>query len=108
MRPRFLCHAHAHAELSVLQGYLKRRAYISTQGPLAHTVKDFWRMVWEQHVSVIAVVTQFVEKGREKSYRYWPSARATEEYGTTHVTFEAERDAPSYTVRRFLVRDVAR
>jgi protein tyrosine phosphatase len=92
----------------LLQGYLKRRAYISAQGPLAHTVKDFWRMVWEQHVSVIAVVTRFVENGKEKAYRYWPSARTTEEYGTMHVTFEAERDTAAYTVRRFLVRNVAR
>lgn len=65
-------------------------------------------MVWEQHVTVIAVVTKMVEKGREKSYRYWPPARATEEYGTVHVTFEAERETPTYTVRRFLVRDVGR
>ncbi|KAF7230612.1 tyrosine-protein phosphatase non-receptor type 14 [Nothobranchius furzeri] len=46
--------------------------YIATQGPLAHTCGDFWQMVWEQGVNVIAMVTAEEECGRSKSHRYWP------------------------------------
>lgn len=32
-------------------------SYIATQGPLANTCQDFWQMVWEQGVAIIAMVT---------------------------------------------------
>ncbi|XP_043912687.1 tyrosine-protein phosphatase non-receptor type 13-like [Protopterus annectens] len=46
--------------------------YISTQGPLPGTINDFWEMVWENNVSVIAMMTQEVEHGKIKCHRYWP------------------------------------
>lgn len=46
--------------------------YIAAQGPLRHTVVDFWRMVVEQQVSVIVCLTPEIEKNMEKCARYWP------------------------------------
>lgn len=31
--------------------------YLSCQGPLSNTCQDFWQMVWEQGVAIIAMVT---------------------------------------------------
>jgi len=39
----------------VRQGYRVRRSYIATQGPLAETTDDLWRMLWE-HCSNIVVM----------------------------------------------------
>lgn len=46
------------------QGYNDRKEYISTQGPLASTSDDFWRMVWEQNSRAIVNLTRCHEKGR--------------------------------------------
>jgi len=37
--------------------------YIAAQAPMESTVKDWWRMVWEQQAKVIMMVTALEENG---------------------------------------------
>uniref|UniRef100_A0A4W5P2G9 protein-tyrosine-phosphatase n=1 Tax=Hucho hucho TaxID=62062 RepID=A0A4W5P2G9_9TELE len=57
---------------SFIKGVSGARAYIATQGPLPHTVLDFWRMLWEYNTEVIVMVCREFEMGRKKCERYWP------------------------------------
>lgn len=49
---------------------------ISTQGPLASTIIDFWTMVRDQSIDLIVMLTDLEEKtGREKCHLYWPTSK---------------------------------
>uniref|UniRef100_A0A674E9B9 protein-tyrosine-phosphatase n=1 Tax=Salmo trutta TaxID=8032 RepID=A0A674E9B9_SALTR len=38
---------------SFIKGATKTKKYIATQGPLRHTLVDFWRMIWQYDVKVL-------------------------------------------------------
>ena len=86
-----------------IDGYRQSRAFIGTQGPLPCTFDAFWRMVWEQRVAIIVMITNLVERGRRKCDMYWPK-EGTETYGLIQVKFVKEEVMASYTIRTFQIR----
>ena len=107
--------------LTHMQGYSQRRRYIATQGelvilsvvcievltqtfagPLPNTVTDFWWLVWQERIHVVAMVTNVVEGGQQKCEQYWPS-QETQEYGPFKVTLTDQQVFADYTIRQLLV-----
>uniref|UniRef100_A0A9J7ZVR4 protein-tyrosine-phosphatase n=1 Tax=Cyprinus carpio carpio TaxID=630221 RepID=A0A9J7ZVR4_CYPCA len=88
---------------SYIPGNNFRREYIATQGPLPGTKDDFWKMVWEQNVHNIVMVTQCVEKGRVKCDHYWPFDQESLYYGDLVVQMQSESVLPEWTIREFKI-----
>ncbi|CAG5132755.1 unnamed protein product [Candidula unifasciata] len=82
------------------------RRYILTQGPLEHTMGDFWQMIWEQQSRAVVMLNRVIEKGTLKCSQYWPLGAG---YGYEQemyfpecglmVTLVAEKEFQHFTLR---------
>ncbi|EUB63746.1 Receptor-type tyrosine-protein phosphatase R [Echinococcus granulosus] len=60
-----------------IHGYQGRpRAFIATQGPMSHTINDFWRMVWHTRAPAVVMLTKICEQDkRSKCELYLPTLK---------------------------------
>ncbi|KAK3568997.1 hypothetical protein QTP86_021601 [Hemibagrus guttatus] len=81
-------------------------AYIATQGPLPHTIADFWQMVWENGCTVIVMMTALVEDGEQQCERYWPD-EGSSLYNIYEVNLVSEHIwCKDFLVRSFYLKNV--
>ena len=71
-------------------------------GPLPNTITDFWWLVWQERICVVAMVTNVLERGQQKCEQYWPN-QGTQEYGPFKVTLTDQQVFADYTIRQLLV-----
>ncbi|XP_035248298.1 receptor-type tyrosine-protein phosphatase alpha isoform X1 [Anguilla anguilla] len=87
---------------SFIDGYRQKDSYMASQGPLQHTIEDFWRMIWEWRSCSIVMLTELEERGQEKCAQYWPIDGAMV-CGDISIELKREEESESYTVRDLLV-----
>nr|XP_009930548.1 PREDICTED: receptor-type tyrosine-protein phosphatase V-like [Opisthocomus hoazin] len=84
-----------------MPGYTSQQEFIATQGPLKKTIEDFWRLVWEQNVCNIIMLTVCMENGRVLCDHYWPSESAPVSYGQVRVHLLTQSSSNEWTMREF-------
>uniref|UniRef100_A0A674EPN5 Receptor-type tyrosine-protein phosphatase alpha n=1 Tax=Salmo trutta TaxID=8032 RepID=A0A674EPN5_SALTR len=87
---------------SFIDGYRQKDSYMASQGPLQHTIEDFWRMIWEWRSCSIVMLTELEERGQEKCAQYWPGDGVMV-CGDISIELKKEEESESYTVRDLLV-----
>ncbi|XP_055381732.1 receptor-type tyrosine-protein phosphatase kappa [Condylostylus longicornis] len=87
---------------SYVDSLLKPNAYIVTQGPTEETVNDFWRMVWQENVSAIVMLTKTFDFTKVMCVQYWPpNAETHESYGEVNVHMVKEEQLANFHIRHF-------
>ncbi|XP_044169231.1 receptor-type tyrosine-protein phosphatase F-like isoform X1 [Acropora millepora] len=85
-----------------VDGYNSPAKYIATQGPLKHTVNDFWRMVWEKNVKTIVMIETHDNNKDPDCEKYWQETEPTE-YGHVTVSHLSSCAMTDWVVREFIV-----
>lgn len=82
--------------------------YIATQGPLANTVLEFWRMVQQESSNFIVMLTTIMERGRIKCHQYWPQLNEEMQLSATFsikLLTETVDSSDSYVLRSIMMTD---
>ena len=88
---------------SYIDSYTRRRAFIATQGPLEHTVPQFWSMVVSTRASLIVMLTNLYEDGKEMCAHYWPTSTEMLTIKNLQVSFVDELELGKFKQREYLV-----
>ncbi|XP_072047180.1 uncharacterized protein [Amphiura filiformis] len=87
-----------------IKGVNNPRAYIASQGPKDITIDDYWRMVWQENISVMVMACNIIETGKLKCVKYWPDKGTHETFGDFDVTFDSEEQKHAdYLIRNFTI-----
>ena len=62
------------------------RRYIATQAPPPAALEDFWKMIWDEQVCIVFMLSRCYERSVIKAHRYWP-----------------EEDVPVSTIGAYLI-----
>ena len=80
--------------------------FLAASAPKPAAFKQFWRMVIEEKVPVIVMITKLVEKNKRKAHQYWPEEEGEEAMGpvldlgdNTRVEHVSTDNQATYIVR---------
>ncbi|XP_044741511.1 tyrosine-protein phosphatase 69D [Chrysoperla carnea] len=89
---------------NVVLGYKERKKFICAQGPMDNTVCDYWRMIWEQRLELIMMLTNLEEYSKTKCAKYWPDkTEGTKSFGDINVNHINESRYSDYIIRELKV-----
>ncbi|KAH3857882.1 hypothetical protein DPMN_100497 [Dreissena polymorpha] len=88
-----------------IHGFGKVNKFIASQGPTENMIDDFWRMIWQQRVYKIAMLTNIIEMGTLKCLQYWPDElNGVCTYGGVEIKYAGIEESFEYNIRYFDIR----
>ncbi|XP_056019827.1 receptor-type tyrosine-protein phosphatase epsilon-like [Ostrea edulis] len=84
-----------------------QKSYIATQGPKSKTIVDFWKMVWQEDISVILCLTNLKEGNKNKCAQYWPNSSDKIKKGNISIRNQKENVYADYVIRHFRLQNSA-
>ncbi|KAJ8040624.1 Receptor-type tyrosine-protein phosphatase mu [Holothuria leucospilota] len=90
---------------SFITDQFNKTSFIAAQGPSSSTLEDFWRMVWQEKVEVIVMVTNLEEEDKQLCVQYWPEVIDEKiEFGEISVKLSSVESFSDFQVRKMQIQ----